>query len=620
MMISFKFNRLKLLILTSLSVLSSTALASTALTVNVVNNSPAVANLDYTSFTTITPALSNNTLPYLSTTTFSVNGSGTQQLYIEQYGATAFLSDPQPKCYYTFTLSGSTWSYSADSGTTAAYCTMKQDSTTKVFTLNIAWPAPAAVDYTAVMANANTIVDGFLTKQSDNAHYMVANQAPLSSTQMTSFTNAAATSGWTLQFAYDSIRLPLWTGAYYAQSTDKASLTSSANYLTGLTDYIDSHTCTNASGQTSVNTQGFWAATTSVANAGDPVEVQACGTTPALEGPLAMAALAVNNTSLTNALVTTLNSYSIADNTFAAFATANGSTLTESTYTSSSSPYFNGTLDLISEALLIGKGSFDISAANNGDTSSTDYLNYQKFQANYQAWLNDGFVVAFQAPTPGNGTVSAASKRVLYSTYNGIDYKNNDPANTTGNSPTVSEGMGYGLLIAYAAGDQATFDQFLTFILSEAYYQGCASMNQGQTACSVKSQYLMPWMIDETGKPFNYQVGGGYMTSGSATDADIQIIMALDLAQKRVDAGTWTSSLFSGLNYGQVATAMSNEVNRYEINYGVLYYGNTLSGNGVMFSPGSQWGMPSDSSNTNLIYPGYITPQAFQVLQNRQTQ
>jgi endo-1,4-beta-D-glucanase Y len=618
-----KRNCLKAFLCIVIPMLSVNAMA-VPLTVNVINNSPAVAHVDYTSFITISPALlDGGNMPYLSTTTFSADTTSGQSLQFAQYGAGGILGADIPKCYYSFSLSGSTWSYKASTDTTAKYCSMQQSG--NVFTATLAWPPAAAVDYMAVANNANTIVKGFLTKQPNNAHYLVANQVPLSQAQMDKFVDAAATSGWSLQFAYDSIRLPLWAGAYYAQSTNKSTLTPIGSYLSGLNTFIQGNTCQNSDGNTSVNTSGFWAATTSFGEAGTPVEKQACSTTPAFEGPLAMAAKALNNTTLTNSLVKTLNSYAIDKNTFQAFADANGTTLSQSTYTTSSSPYFNASLDLISQALLIGNGSFNISDSNNHGTTSSDYLNNEKFQANYQAWLKSGFVVDFDAPLPGNGTVTETSKRVLFSTYNAMDYKNNDAPNTEGNSPTVSEGMGYGLLIAYAAHDQTTFNQFLKYVLSISYYEGCAGVTEDQSACAIKSQYLMPWMVDERGKAFKYTIGGGYMTNGSATDADMQIILALDLAQKRVDAGEWTATTFNGLNYGQLATAMTNEVNRYEINYGVTYYdaGGTdqmLSGNGVMFSPGSQWGMPSDASSTNLIYPGYITPQAFEVLKQRQSQ
>jgi hypothetical protein len=458
---------------------------------------------------------------------------------------------------------------------------------------------------------------------------MVSNQVPLSQAQLNNFITATQASptgnGWAMQFAYDSIRLPLWLGAYYEQNgagTNNSNIQWMSSYLTGLTQFVAANTCTNADGNTSVNSNGFWAYTVpNVSTDGQAVAPTGCGSTPALEGPLAVAAQATNNTDLLNKLVTTLESYNLANNTFSVFATVNGPQLSQSNYTSSSSPYFNATLDLISQALLIGKGSFDISAANSTG-AATDYLNYQQFLTNYNAWLTDGFVTTFNAPDPANGQKTQPAMRVIYSTYNAINYKNDNPPNTAGNSPTVSEGMGYGLLLAYAANDQATFDKFLWFIYSEAYYQGCARSTEDQSSCSIKSQYLMPWMVDESGNPFNYAVGGGYMTNGSATDADIQIVWALNLAQQRVNAGKWTASKFNSMTYGQLATAMAGEINRYEINPGTQYYGTVLpNGGGVLFTPGSQWGAPTPPTNggtgisgTELMYPGYITPQAFDVL------
>ncbi len=602
------------------------------LTINVNNNSPSVAHIDYSSPEfTITPAPIDGNLPYYSTASFDASNANIYGMSVQigQYSASSLLG-VTPLCYYNFSYNSNskTWTAAAQTNTTTTYCSITGSGST--FKLTLSWPAVAAVNYNAVTANAFQVVGNFLKSQQNYSYYMVPNQAPLSQAQLDNFTTAteaSSSNGWTLQFAYDSIRLPLWLGADYQTETSNSSFRQyEQKYLNGLTNYISSHTCTNSNGNMSVGSSGFWAYTiTGVSTVGSPVS-SACGSTPALEGPLAMAAQAVSNNKLLESFVTTLNSYNIASNTFSAFESINGNTLSQSTYTSSSSPYFNATLDLISQALLIGKGSFDISSTNSTG-SSTDYLNYSKFLSNYQAWLNDGFVVSFGAPDPANGENIEPSLRVLYSTYNGITYTANESANTTGNSPTVSEGMGYGLLISYAANDQATFDKFLWYILSEGYYQGCARLSGSNTiSCGVKSQYLMPWMVDETGSPFNYAVGGGYYTSGSATDADIQILWAVYLASQRVSSGIWSNHTFDNLTYLQIAQAMADEINRYEINTGVDYYGSILPyGGGVIFSPGSQWGTPIEPtsstgsvSGTDMIYPGYITPQAFVALQSVQ--
>ena len=130
-------------------------------------------------------------------------------------------------------------------------------------------------------------------------------------------------------------------------------------------------------------------------------------------------------------------------------------------------------------------------------------------------------------------------------------------------------------------------------------------MNATQSACSIKTQYLMPWLVDQTGQPIHYKVGGGFLTNGSATDADINIAWALKLAAKATD---WKPYTYAGMNYATLAKNMQDEIARYDINKDVKFFVTTDIGQ--MYGPGSQWG----TNGENVIYSGYDAPQAFEAL------
>lgn len=174
-----------------------------------------------------------------------------------------------------------------------------------------------------------------------------------------------------------------------------------------------------------------------------------------------------------------------------------------------------------------------------------------------------------------------------------------------GTRPTVSEGMGYGLLLAYANNDQATFDKFVRYIMGVANNQGC-SVFTGQE-CLAPCPFLMPWVVNDQGVPFWYLPNASsttsYYSSGSATDADMQIAWALKMASDYVKKGTWTNSTFSTvkgtLTYEQIFEEMTLQIRLNDIGLRTLRY-----------SPGNQWGR----TGKTLMYPGYFTPQAFLAL------
>jgi len=215
--------------------------------------------------------------------------------------------------------------------------------------------------------------------------------------------------------------------------------------------------------------------------------------------------------------------------------------------------------------------------------------------------MSSGFLAPFEVTDKND--VKVPGLRVIFTVKN-APHKTGDNWANAGDSPTVSEGMAYGLLIAYAANDQDSFNQLLNYVLFEAYNHGCAGMNATQNACSIKTQYLMPWLVDQTGRPLHYTVGGGFLTNGSATDADINIACALKMAAKATD---WKPYNYAGMTYATLARNMQDEIARYDINKDVQFFGANI---GELYGPGGQWG----TNGKNVIYPGYDAPQAFEAL------
>ncbi len=183
-----------------------------------------------------------------------------------------------------------------------------------------------------------------------------------------------------------------------------------------------------------------------------------------------------------------------------------------------------------------------------------------------------------------------------------------------GKVPTVSEGMGYGLLLSYANDDQLLFDKFLRYVIATANNYGCGLFDARQRCCLATSPFLMPWLVNEQGKPFWYQSSPSLSnraladaeatyTSGSASDADFQIAWAVHLAAEKVKANSWQNSSFttsSGtFNYAELFEAIGKAIRLSDVDLDTLRY-----------APGNQWG----TAGTAFCYPGYFTPQAFDAL------
>ncbi|HEX2787271.1 MAG TPA: glycosyl hydrolase family 8 [Ignavibacteria bacterium] len=103
---------------------------------------------------------------------------------------------------------------------------------------------------------------------------------------------------------------------------------------------------------------------------------------------------------------------------------------------------------------------------------------------------------------------------------------------------TVSEGIGYGMLLAANRGDQALFNDLW------GYY----NLHLDPTG-------LMIWIIDSLGNPFSI---GGFTADGSATDAEEDVAYALVMAHRQWGSG-------GAINYLQAAQTQINKVFQYEI-------------------------------------------------------
>lgn len=119
----------------------------------------------------------------------------------------------------------------------------------------------------------------------------------------------------------------------------------------------------------------------------------------------------------------------------------------------------------------------------------------------------------------------------------------------------VSEGVGYGMLLAVIFDDRVTFD-----VIYQATQQVLYDPDTG----------LHHWRVDRD---------GNIVGQGSATDAELDIAMALIFADKHVKDGRWTPS--ETVDYGQSARDLLDAVWTYEVVDGTyLKPGNLFSGGG----------------------------------------
>lgn len=111
-----------------------------------------------------------------------------------------------------------------------------------------------------------------------------------------------------------------------------------------------------------------------------------------------------------------------------------------------------------------------------------------------------------------------------------VKFSNANYPNTT-NALTVSEGMGYGMMLAALFEDQVTFDGLLTLVRARPAY--------ATSGPSRPDLYLMDWKLGPNGESSgNY--GGGF----GATDGDLDIAQGLLMADRQWGSnGAWNYKL-----------------------------------------------------------------------------
>lgn len=132
----------------------------------------------------------------------------------------------------------------------------------------------------------------------------------------------------------------------------------------------------------------------------------------------------------------------------------------------------------------------------------------------------------------------------------------------------VSEGIGYGLIIAMYCNDQEHFDMLL----------------EGADATMWNGQYY-DWRVDAYGNK---------MALGGATDAEQDIAAMLIMAQSRVDSGEWMD--YHNGYYRQRAVQILSNLWQQGIVDGIL-------------RPGYQWG------GTDFVNVGYFAPAWYRLFQ-----
>ena len=164
----------------------------------------------------------------------------------------------------------------------------------------------------------------------------------------------------------------------------------------------------------------------------------------------------------------------------------------------------------------------------------------------------------------------------LIGTWNGLKSRNIDPYNVKlvhrpySESPNdaVSEGVGYGLLVALYSNDQKYFN--LIWESAEQY------MWNGN---------CYDWRVDEYGNRMSY---------GSATDAEQDIALSLIFAQNLVNQGKWIQH--DNPSYGQRAQNILDN----------MWNSRMISWNKNV-APGGNWG------GDDFVNPGYFAPAWYRV-------
>lgn len=140
----------------------------------------------------------------------------------------------------------------------------------------------------------------------------------------------------------------------------------------------------------------------------------------------------------------------------------------------------------------------------------------------------------------------------------------------------VSEGVGYGMLVALYANDQASFNKMWEKA-SEVMWNGD----------------YHDWHMDPSG---NIPMGG----QGAATDAEEDIALALIFADKLVSAGKWTAytSPFLNKTYAEQAQKLLDK----------MWDTKQIRSEGIV-APGAGWG------GYEFVNPGYFSPAWYKVFE-----
>ena len=139
----------------------------------------------------------------------------------------------------------------------------------------------------------------------------------------------------------------------------------------------------------------------------------------------------------------------------------------------------------------------------------------------------------------------------------------------------VSEGVGYGMLVALYANDQATFNKIWdaanTLMWGSCYYN---------------------WQLGPDGK-----IAG----MGAASDAEEGVALALIFADKLVSAGKWQpyTSTKLGSSYKEHAQKILN----------CMWSSKQITSNGIL-APGANWG------GYDFVNPGYFSPAWYKIFAN----
>lgn len=215
---------------------------------------------------------------------------------------------------------------------------------------------------------------------------------------------------------------------------------------------------------------------------------------------------------------------------------------------------------------VLEKGEYKVSLGLFTPNWNSTYAWYKDIQTFAVDLLpNTAIVSKNPTPTTNNIVTNSTALSAANSSYNLWKSKYVQNVNTNearvvrpeNNNDTVSEGMGYGMLLSYFANDEATFSKLWNYVQKYLDPKG-----------------LMNWQISSSG-----QVIG----QGSATDADEDIAYALLRADSK----------WPGKGYGQEAKNMISAMMKTEV----------LSSN--LINPGDNWG------DTKIINPSYLAPSYY---------